>query len=63
VTHPDAIVIRERVPEGPTRRLVYEPRDAGGYLRREQLWRESIAGLHTTGTEIIECLTIDGVQR
>jgi len=59
MTHPDATIVRERVADGPTRRIVYAPRDAGGYLRREQLWRESLGRWHTTGTEIVTDLTIE----
>jgi hypothetical protein len=63
VTHPDAIIIRERVPEGPTRRYVYHALETGAYERKTQLWRAAIDGWHTTGTEIVTALTIDGVQR
>ena len=63
MTHPDAIVIRERHPEGPTRRLVYHRLATGAYERKEQLWRQSIEGWHTAGTEVIEALCVDGVQR
>ena len=56
---PDAIVIRGRVVEGPTRRYVYHRLATGAYERKEQLWRASIDGWHTRGTEIIECVAID----
>jgi len=59
VTHPDAIVIRERVAEGPTRRFVYQPLATGAYERKEQLWRQAIEGWHTAGTEVVESLAID----
>ena len=59
---PDAIIIRERVADGPTRRIVYHPLTTGGYERREQLWRLSIEGWHTTGTEIVEELAIDAPE-
>ena len=59
---PDAIIIRERVADGPTRRLVYHPLTTGGYERREQLWRLSIEGWHTTGTEVVEELAIDAPE-
>jgi len=59
VTHPDAIVIRERVAEGPTRRLVYHRLSTGAYERKTQLWRASIGGWHTAGTEVVECVAID----
>lgn len=59
MTGPDAIILRERVAEGPTRRIVWHPLTTGNYERREQLWRASIDGWHTTGTEIVEDLTID----
>lgn len=57
---PEAIVVTERREGAPARRIVYEPRAAGGFERREQLWRESIAGWHTTGTEIVASV---GVER
>ena len=47
----NAVVVTERRPEAPTRRIVYEPVAAGNYLRREQLWRESIEGWHDVGCE------------
>jgi hypothetical protein len=63
VTHPDAIIVRERRPRGPTRRYVYHALETGAYERQTQLWREAIEGWHTAGTEVIECVAIDGVQR
>jgi len=59
VTHPDAIVIRERRPCGPTRRYVYHRLATGAYERKTQLWRESVAGWHTAGTEVVGCVAID----
>jgi len=59
---PDAIIIRERVVDGPTRRIVYHPLTTGGYERREQLWRLSIEGWHTTGTEVVEEFRIDAPE-
>jgi len=59
VTHPDAIIVRERRPCGPTRRLVYHALATGGYERQTQLWRQSIDGWHTAGTEVVECVAID----
>ena len=50
MTAPDAIVIREEVTAGPTRRYVYHPLAAGGYERKTQLWRQATDGWHTTGT-------------
>ena len=56
---PDAVVVRERpLEDDPTRRVVYEPREDGHFERREQLWRQSIADWHTTGTELIADVTI-----
>jgi hypothetical protein len=55
---PEAIVVTERRTEAPSRRVVYVPRDAGGYERRAQLWRLSIEGWHTRGTEIVADVTI-----
>jgi len=64
MTHPDAIIVRERRPRGPTRRLVYHALETGGYERQTQLWRQSIEGWHTAGTEIVTALTVtrDGVD-
>jgi len=62
VTHPDALVIRESVAEGPTRRYVYHRLHTGAYERKTQLWRASVEGWHTTGTEVVECVAIDGVE-
>jgi hypothetical protein len=59
MTHPDAIIVRERRPRGPTRRLVYHRLSTGAYERKTQLWRASIEGWHTAGTEIVETLAID----
>jgi len=63
VTHPDAIIIRERRPRGPTRRYVYHALETGAYERETQLWREAIEGWYTAGTEVIDAVAIDGVQR
>ena len=57
---PKAIVVRETpVGAGPTRRIVFEPRSDGHYERREQLWRETIAGWHTTGTELVSDIAVE----
>ena len=56
---PNAVVVTERRHDAPTRRVVYERRDAVGYERREQLYRLAIAGWHTTGTEIVADVVID----
>lgn len=47
----EEILITERRPEAPTRRIVYEPVAAGNYLRYEELWREAKSGWHTVGCE------------
>ena len=57
---PEAVVVRERVVDGPTRRIVFEPRSDGRYERREQLWRQALDGWHTTGTEIVDTVAIEG---
>jgi len=62
MTHPNAIIVRESVAEGPTRRYVYHRLHTGAYERKTKLWREAIAGWHTTGTEVVECVAIDGVE-
>ena len=62
MTAPDAIVIREEVTAGPTRRYVYHPLAAGGYERKTQLWRQATDGWHTTGTEVVESLAIDTAE-
>jgi len=62
MTAPDAIIVRESVAEGPTRRYVYHRLHTGAYERKTQLWRQAIDGWHTTGTEIVEAITIDGVD-
>ncbi|WP_254768259.1 hypothetical protein [Salinilacihabitans rarus] len=36
----DTITIRWTPPDARPRRLVFEPRDAGGWLRREEVWRD-----------------------
>jgi len=59
MTHPNAIIVRERVADGPTRRLVYHRLATGAYERKTQLWRASIAGWHTAGTEVVESVAID----
>jgi hypothetical protein len=62
MTHPDAIIVRERRPRGPTRRYVYHRLHTGAYERKTQLWRQSIGGWHTAGTEVVEAVAIDGVD-
>jgi hypothetical protein len=53
------VVVTERRHDAPTRRIVYTPRDPGGYERRAQLYRLSIEGWHTTGTEIVADVVIE----
>jgi len=62
MTAPDAIVIRERRPRGPTRRYVYHRLTTGGYERSTELWRAAADGWHTAGAEVVECVAIDGVE-
>lgn len=63
MTHPDAIVIREApLADSPTRRRVYTPRSDGRYELAVELWRLSIEGWHTTGTETIDELHIDAPE-
>jgi len=64
MTGPQAIIVRERRPKGPTRRYVYHRLTSGGYERQTQLWREAADGWHTAGTEIVTALTVtrDGVD-
>jgi len=57
---PEAIVVTERRPEAPTRRVVYERHDLPGhYERREQLWRTALGDWHTVGTELVADVTIE----
>jgi len=63
MTAPQAIIVRERRPRGPTRRYVYHALETGGYERQTQLWRQAKEGWHTAGTEVIDAVAIDGVQR
>jgi len=63
MTAPEAIIVRERRPRGPTRRYVYHALETGGYERSTELWRASIEGWHTSGTEVIAAVAIDGVDR
>jgi hypothetical protein len=56
---PEAVVVTERRRERPTRRVVYAPRDPGGFERREQLWRAAKNGWHTTGSEVVADVVID----
>ena len=55
---PDALIVTERRADRPTRRVVYAPRNPGGYERREQLWRLAAEGWHTTGTAIVADVVI-----
>jgi len=57
---PHAIIVRERRCQAPTRRYVYHALETGAYERKTQLWRASIADWHTSGTEVIDCVAIDG---
>jgi len=59
MSSPDSIILRESVTEGPTRRIVYRPLEAGGYEKCEQLWRLAIGDWHTVGTEHIDTLAIE----
>jgi hypothetical protein len=56
---PESIVVTERRTDAPTRRVVYEPRTPGGYERRAQVYRLSIEGWHTRGTEVVAEVVID----
>jgi hypothetical protein len=47
----EAVIVTERREGAPTRRLLYEPIREYHYLRREQVWRESIEGWHDVGCE------------
>jgi hypothetical protein len=55
----DRLVVHESKRHGPDRRITYEPRVCGGYVKRVTAWRESIGGWHETGREIVENLAVE----
>jgi len=55
----DRLVVHESKRHGPDRRITYEPRACGGYVKRVTAWRESIGGWHETGREIVENLAVE----
>jgi len=55
----DRLVVHESKRHGPDRRIIYEPRPRGGYVKRVTAWRESIGGWHETGREIVETLAVE----
>jgi hypothetical protein len=55
----DRLVVHESKRHGPDRRITYEPRARGGYVKITIVWRESIGGWHETGREIVENLAVE----
>jgi len=55
----DRLVVHESKRHGPDRRIIYEPRPRGGYVKRVTAWRESIGAWHETGHEIVENLAVE----
>jgi len=55
----DRLVVHESKRHGPDRRIIYEPRPRGGYVKTTTAWRESIGGWHETGREIVETLAVE----
>jgi len=55
----DRLVVHESKRHGPDRRITYEPRARGGYVKTVTAWRESIGGWHETGREIVENLAVE----
>lgn len=49
----EAVIVTERREDAPTRRIVYEPRECGGYVRYEELYRLAKEGWHTVGSEYV----------
>jgi len=50
----DRLVVHESKRHGPDRRVIYEPRARGGYVKTTTAWRESIGAWHETGRENVE---------
>jgi len=55
----DRLVIHEAKRHGPDRRVIYEPRPRGGYVKTTTAWRDSINDWHPTGREIVENLAVE----
>jgi len=55
----DRLVVHESKRHGPDRRIIYEPRPRGGYVKTTTAWRESIGAWHETGREIVENLAVE----
>jgi len=55
----DRLVVHESKRHGPDRRVIYEPRPRGGYVKRVTAWRDSINDWHETGREIVENLAVE----
>jgi len=55
----DRLVVHESKRHGPDRRIIYEPRPRGGYVKRVTAWRDSINDWHETGREIVETLAVE----
>jgi|APHM01.1.fsa_nt_gi hypothetical protein len=55
----DRIVIHEASRHGPDRRTVYSPREHGGYIKREEAWRQSINDWHIMGREVVSNLAVE----
>lgn len=47
----EAVIVTERRPDAPTRRILYDPIETRQYLRREQLYRQAKCGWHDVGCE------------
>ena len=56
---PNAMIVREERPEGPTRRRVYTPTTIGYTLEVER-WRLAIGGWETTTTEPLASVSVEG---
>ena len=56
MTHPDTTSVRYDPLFGPPRRVTFEPRDDGGWLRSEAVWNGRI--WRTTGSEVVESVAV-----
>jgi len=55
----ERLVVHESKRHGPDRRITYEPRARGGYVKTTTAWRDSINDWHETGREIVENLAVE----
>ncbi len=58
----DQITIRETSPTEPERKIIFSPRERGGFLKREEVWQPTAGKWHIVARDVIKHLSGAGCR-